>query len=106
MKLEAGKTKTIALSSAAIDAEVDLCATGGVYFLQAHFNVGLPAHQTCPYSPRRIGGMSMSRSRWSESDLISVPSRTARPAMHAAPKWLSVRAIGTLLANRFHVRRD
>jgi hypothetical protein len=37
MKLEAGKTKTIALSSAAIDAEVDLCATGGVYFHQAHF---------------------------------------------------------------------
>jgi lipoyl-dependent peroxiredoxin len=63
MRVAAGKMKTRLPADAAIDAEVDLCATGGEYFLQARLNVSLPgverdvaqalvdaAHQTCPYS--------------------------------------------------------
>src|SRR5918998_3748759 len=60
--LAAGKSKIALPSDLAVDAEVDLGATGGAYFLQARLNVSLPgiereiaqglvdtAHQTCPY---------------------------------------------------------
>ncbi|WP_219225977.1 organic hydroperoxide resistance protein [Pedobacter antarcticus] len=53
-----------------VDAEVDLCNTDGVYFLQARLNVFLPgvdsglanelielAHQTCPYSKATRGNI-------------------------------------------------
>ena len=56
----------------AIDAEVDLCATDGAYFLQARLNVSVPglegevaqslvaaAHQTCPYSKAIRGNVDV-----------------------------------------------
>src|ERR1700691_3138241 len=60
----AARTLKIALPAAtALDVEVDLCKTGGDFFLRARLNVSLPglepevaqslvdaAHQTCPYS--------------------------------------------------------
>jgi lipoyl-dependent peroxiredoxin len=63
MGIAARKMKTTLPAGVAIDAEVDLCLTDGVYFLKARSNVTLPgverelaqaladaAHQTCPYS--------------------------------------------------------
>src|SRR6266446_1981744 len=62
MRVAATKMKTRLPADAAIDAEVDLCGSGGEYFLQARLNVSLPgvereiaqalvdaAHLTCPY---------------------------------------------------------
>jgi lipoyl-dependent peroxiredoxin len=56
----------------AIDAEVDLCWTGGDFFIQARLNVSLPgwdreiakalvdaAHQTCPYSKAIRGNVEV-----------------------------------------------
>jgi len=56
----------------AVDAEVDLGATDGAYFLQARLNVSLPgidpevaralvdtAHQTCPYSKATRGNIGV-----------------------------------------------
>jgi lipoyl-dependent peroxiredoxin len=55
-----------------IDAEVDLCKTGGDFFLRARLNVSLPglerevaqalvdaAHQTCPYSRATRGNIDV-----------------------------------------------
>jgi Ohr subfamily peroxiredoxin len=63
IKIAAGKAKVALPPDLAVDAEVDLGNTRGVYDLQARLNVSLPglsrevaqqlveaAHQTCPYS--------------------------------------------------------
>ena len=70
--LAARKMKIALPADAAIDAEVDLCLTGGAHFLQARLNVSLPglqpdiaralvdaAHQTCPYSKAIRGNVDV-----------------------------------------------
>jgi Ohr subfamily peroxiredoxin len=72
MGLAAGKMKINLPTDTAIDIEVDLCRTGGAYFLQARLNVSLPglerevaralvdaAHQTCPYSKATRGNIDV-----------------------------------------------
>ena len=72
MGVAAAKMKTRLPAAAAIDAEVDLCGTGGEWFLQARLNVSLPgmerevaqalvdaAHQTCPYSKATRGNIDV-----------------------------------------------
>jgi lipoyl-dependent peroxiredoxin len=72
MRVAAAQMKTRLPADAAIDAEVDLCATGGEYFLQARLNVSLPgvereitqalvdaARQTCPYSKATRGNIDV-----------------------------------------------
>lgn len=72
MRLAAGRLKVAMPADAAIDAEVDLCVTGGDYRLQARLNVNLPgleravaqalvdaAHQTCPYSKATRGNVDV-----------------------------------------------
>jgi osmotically inducible protein OsmC len=68
MGIAARKMRITLPADLAIDAEVDLCTTDGVYFLQARLNVSVPgverqvaqtlayaAHQKCRYS-RAIHG--------------------------------------------------
>ena len=63
MGLAAHRLKLTMPQDTSIDAEVDLCLTGGAYFLRAKLHVSLPemprdaaqklieaAHETCPYS--------------------------------------------------------
>ena len=72
MGVAAAKMKTRLPTDAAIDAEVDLCDSGGQYFLRARLNVSLPgverdvaqalvtaAHQTCPYSKATRGNIDV-----------------------------------------------
>jgi Ohr subfamily peroxiredoxin len=72
IKLEAAKTKVKLSADAAVDAEVDLVATDGEYFLQARLNVSLPgidhqtgqnlvdgAHRRCPYSKAIRGNINV-----------------------------------------------
>jgi osmotically inducible protein OsmC len=72
MGLTAGKMKINLPADTAIDIEVDLCRTGGAYFLQARLDVSLPglerevaqalvdaAHQTCPYSKATRGNIDV-----------------------------------------------
>ena len=72
MKIAAAKMKVRMPVDVAIDAEVDLCATDGQYYLQARLNVSLPgldrevalalteaAHQTCPYSKATRGNINV-----------------------------------------------
>jgi Ohr subfamily peroxiredoxin len=72
MGLAAAKMKVALPANGAVDAEVDLCAAGGAYFLQARLNVSLPgvprdvaqalvdaAHQTCPYSKATRGNINV-----------------------------------------------
>ena len=72
MGLAAAKMKVALPANGAVDAEVDLCATDGAYFLQARLNVSLPgvprdvaqalvdaAHQTCPYSKATHGNINV-----------------------------------------------
>jgi Ohr subfamily peroxiredoxin len=72
MKLVAGKKKMPLPADAAIDAEVDLGTTGGVYGLAARLNISLPgidrqaaqtlvneAHQVCPYSRATRGNVDV-----------------------------------------------
>ncbi len=72
MGLAARKRKMALPPDMAIDAEVDLCMTGGDYFLQARLNVSLPgleravaqeltdeADQTCPYSKAIRGNVDV-----------------------------------------------
>ena len=72
MGVAAAKRKTRLPADAAIDAEVDLCGTGGEWFLRARLNVSLPgidrdvaralvdaAHQTCPYSKATRGNIDV-----------------------------------------------
>jgi Ohr subfamily peroxiredoxin len=72
IKLEAAATKVKLPTDAAVDAEVDLGATAGEYFLQARLNVSLPgidrqtaqnlvdgAHRRCPYSKAVRGNINV-----------------------------------------------
>jgi Ohr subfamily peroxiredoxin len=72
IKLEAAAAKVRLPADAAVDAEVDLGATGGEYFLQARLNVSLPgierqlaqnlvdgAHRRCPYSKAVHGNINV-----------------------------------------------
>jgi len=69
----AASKQNIKLSAeTAVDAEVDLAVTDGVYSLQARLNISLPgldpetakvlaqeAHQTCPYSKATRGNINV-----------------------------------------------
>jgi osmotically inducible protein OsmC len=68
----AAKLKIVLPADTAVDAEVDLGATEGAYFIQARLNVSLPgldrevarsladaAHQTCPYSKALRGNIDV-----------------------------------------------
>jgi len=72
MGAAATKMKTRLPADAAIDAEVDLCGSGGEWFLRARLNVSLPgverevaqalvdaAHSTCPYSKATRGNIDV-----------------------------------------------
>lgn len=72
IKLEAAASKVRLPADAAVDAEVDLGAPDGAYFLQARPNVSLPgidretaqnlvdgAHQRCPYSKAVHGNINV-----------------------------------------------
>jgi lipoyl-dependent peroxiredoxin len=72
MGLAAAKMKVALPADTAVDAEVDLRATDGAYFLQARLNVSLPgverevaealartAHETCPYSKATRGNIDV-----------------------------------------------
>jgi Ohr subfamily peroxiredoxin len=72
IKIVAGKKKTTLPADLAIDAEVDLGTTRGVYGLAARLNVSLPgmerhiaqalvdaAHQVCPYSHATRGNIDV-----------------------------------------------
>ena len=72
IKLVAGKTKISLPGDVAIDAEVDLGTTHGVFGLSARLNVSLPgmerhaaqtlvdaAHQVCPYSNATRGNIDV-----------------------------------------------
>ena len=72
IKLMAAQKKVKLPADMATDAEVDLCAGEGGYFLSARLNVSLPgldrqvaqslldsAHQTCPYSKATRGNIDV-----------------------------------------------
>jgi osmotically inducible protein OsmC len=72
MGIAARKMRITLPSDLAIDAEVDLCTTSGVYFLQARLNVSVPgverdvaqtlvdaADHTCPYSKAIRGNVDV-----------------------------------------------
>ena len=72
MGIAARKMKVALPAGLAIDAEVDLGATNGSYFLQARLNINVPgldreiaqalvdeAHQTCPYSKATRGNINV-----------------------------------------------
>ena len=72
MGLAAGKMKIKLPPETAIDAEVDLCRSGGDFFLQARLDISLPGlerevaqalvdagHQTCPYSKATRGNIDV-----------------------------------------------
>jgi lipoyl-dependent peroxiredoxin len=72
MGLAASKMKLSLPADLAVDAEVDLGAADGAYFLQARLNVSVPgvepevaqalvdtAHQTCPYSKATQGNINV-----------------------------------------------
>ena len=72
MGLAARKMKITLPADLAIDAEVDLCRTDGVFFLRARLNISLPgvdreiaqtladaAHQSCPYSKAIRGNVDV-----------------------------------------------
>lgn len=73
IRLAAAQTRVTLAADVAIDAEVDLSAADGEYFLKARLNVSLPgleravaqelmnaAHQTCPYSKATRGNIAVS----------------------------------------------
>jgi Ohr subfamily peroxiredoxin len=72
IKLVAARTKVKLPPDVAVDAEVDLGATDGQYFIQARLNVSLPgidretaqdlldaAHLQCPYSKATHGNINV-----------------------------------------------
>jgi osmotically inducible protein OsmC len=84
IKLEAAAAKIRLPEDAAVDAEVDLGATDGEYFLQARLNVSLPgidrqtaqslvdgAHRRCPYSKAVRGNINV------ETNLIDAATTSA-----------------------------
>jgi osmotically inducible protein OsmC len=82
MGLVANKMKVKLPADVTIDAEIDLCNSGDVYFLRAQLNVSLPGlerevaqaivdathRETCAYSTLH-GATSTLRSAWCEPDL-------------------------------------
>jgi len=74
MRLVANRMKVTLPADAAIDAEIDLCNSGDVYFLRARFNVSLPGlerevaqaivdtthSETCAYSNATRGNIEVS----------------------------------------------
>ena len=76
MNLAAHALKIRLPQETAVDAEVDLGATGNAYFLQARLNIHLPgleqeiarnivetAHRTCPYSKATSGNVNVELKR-------------------------------------------
>jgi osmotically inducible protein OsmC len=72
MAFAANKMRVPLPPDLAIDAEVDLCVTGGEYSLKARLNISAPglerevvqrlaeaAHQTCPYSKATRGNIDV-----------------------------------------------
>jgi lipoyl-dependent peroxiredoxin len=72
MGFAANKMRVTLPPDLAIDAEVDLCVTGGEYSLKARLNISAPglerevvqrlaeaAHQTCPYSKATRGNIDV-----------------------------------------------
>jgi len=72
MQIAARRSHLSLPSDTAIDGEVDLCVTGGSYFLRVRLNVTLPglprdvgaalieaAHRTCPYSKASRGNIDL-----------------------------------------------
>jgi osmotically inducible protein OsmC len=72
IKIAGGKIKARVSPEAAVDAEVDLCATDDGFVLQARLNVSLPglarevaqslvdtAHRNCPYSKATRGNIDV-----------------------------------------------
>ena len=72
IKIVAARMKVKLPAELVVDPEVDLCETGGGYFLQARLNVSLPgierevaqalvdgAHQECPYSKATHGNINV-----------------------------------------------
>jgi len=72
IKIVAARMKVRPPADLAVDAEVDLGTTGGVYFIQARLNVKLPgidpqvaqalvdgAHLECPYSKATNGNINV-----------------------------------------------
>jgi organic hydroperoxide reductase OsmC/OhrA len=73
MGVVAGKMKVKLPANAAIDAEIDLCNSGDVYFLRACLNVSLPGlkrevaqaivdathRETCAYSNAARGNIDL-----------------------------------------------
>jgi Ohr subfamily peroxiredoxin len=71
LKIVAARMKVKLPPDVAVDAEVDLGATAGAYFLQARLHVTLPgierevaqavdgAHQECPYSKATNGNINV-----------------------------------------------
>jgi osmotically inducible protein OsmC len=72
MGLAARRMKVALPADTAIDADIDLCLTGGAFFLRARLNVSVPgiardlaqaivdaAHQTCPYSKATRGNVDV-----------------------------------------------
>jgi lipoyl-dependent peroxiredoxin len=84
IKLEAYSVKVKLPEDAAVDAEVDLGATDGEYFLQARLNVSLPgidrqtaqslvdgAHRRCPYSKAVHGNINIVTNVIDDASLIA-----------------------------------
>jgi lipoyl-dependent peroxiredoxin len=72
MGLAARRMKVALPADTAIDADIDLCLTGGAFFLRARLNVSVPgiardlaqaivdaAHQACPYSKATRGNVDV-----------------------------------------------
>ncbi len=72
MRLVAGRQKVALPADTAVDAEVDLCNSGGEYYLAARLNVSVPgverdtarsivdaAHEVCPYSKATRGNIDV-----------------------------------------------
>jgi len=72
IKIVAAHKKVRLPADVAVDAEIDLCTTGGEYLIGARLNVSMPgidtgtaqeivegAHQTCPYSKATRGNIDV-----------------------------------------------
>ncbi|WP_201834779.1 Ohr family peroxiredoxin [Microvirga zambiensis] len=72
LEVAAGQKKIALPAQTAVDAEIDLAAEGGAYFLRSRLNVSLPgldrevaqalieaAHAICPYSKATHGNIAV-----------------------------------------------